>query len=72
MRKSNGAKTGGRRKYRYCKQRHEKSQRRMAKTKKDKAKQKDGGRGNTMVWERMAEENSNRKQVSKASKTATK
>lgn len=44
----------------------------MVKTKKDKAKQKDGGRGNTMVWERMAEENSNRKQVSKASKTATK
>lgn len=44
----------------------------MAKTKKDKAKQKDGGRGNTMVWERMAEENSNRKQVNKASKTATK
>lgn len=34
----------------------------MAKTKKDKAKQKDGGRGNTVVWERMAEENSNRKQ----------
>lgn len=44
----------------------------MAKTKKDKAKQKDGGRGNTVVWERMAEEKSNRKQVSNASKTATK